>query len=83
VQQDAAVASRRLMALASAPPKGIPPETLFLMGRFAEHYAIAAARARKVYARAYRRVRGRWKRLRMKFQESAVESAPALPDATP
>ena len=31
----------------------------------------------------YRKVRGRWKRLRMKFQESAVESAPALPDATP
>jgi triphosphatase len=83
VQQDAAVASRRLMALASAPPKGIPPETLFLMGRFAEHYAFAPARARKVYARAYRKVRGRWKRLRMKFQESAVESAPALPDATP
>jgi CHAD domain-containing protein len=83
VQQDAAVASRRLMALASTPPKGIAPETLFLMGRFAEHYAIAAGRARKVYARAHRKVRGRWKRLRMKFQESAVESAPALPDATP
>ena len=43
VQQDAAVASRRLKALAGAPPKGIPPETLFLMGRLAEHYAGAAA----------------------------------------
>ena len=47
VQQDAAVASRRLKALAGAPPKGIPPETLFLMGRLAEHYASDALRARK------------------------------------
>jgi triphosphatase len=83
VQQDAAVASRRLAALASAPPKGIAPETLFLMGRLAEHYAGTAARARKVYARAYRKVRGRWKRLRMKFTESAAPTAPALADAGP
>ena len=79
VQQDAAVASRRLKALASAPPKGIPPETLFLMGRLAEHYASAAVRARKLYAKGYRKVRGRWKRLRMKFEESAVNDAPKLP----
>lgn len=59
VQQDAGVASRRLKAIASAPPKGIPPKTLFLMGRLAEHYASVAVRARKRYAKAYRRVRGR------------------------
>ena len=35
VQQDAAVAMQRLKALASAPPKSIPAETLFLMGRLA------------------------------------------------
>lgn len=83
VQQDAAVANRRLAALASAPPKGIPPETLFLMGRLAEHYAGTAARARKVYARAYRKVRGRWKKLRMKFTESAAHTAPTPADAGP
>jgi CHAD domain-containing protein len=83
VQQDAAVASRRLKALASAPPKGIPPETLFLMGRLAEHYVSTAVRARKLYAKGYRKVRGRWKRLRMKFEDSVVNDAPKLPDSGP
>jgi triphosphatase len=83
VQQDAAVAIRRLKALASAPPKGIPPETLFLMGRFAEHYASAALQARKLHAKGYRKVRGRWKKLRMKFEDSAVHDAPKLPDSRP
>jgi triphosphatase len=83
VQQDAGVASRRLKAIASAPPKGIPPKTLFLMGRLAEHYASVAVRARKRYAKAYRRVRGRWKRLRMKFEDSAAKDAPNLPDSGP
>jgi len=84
VQQDAAVASRRLQALAGAPPKGIPPATLFLMGRFAEHYASAAARARKSHAKAYRKVRGKWKRLRMIFEDLAVNHAPtALADSGP
>ena len=83
VQQDAAVASRRLKALASAPPKGIPRETLFLMGRLAEHYASAAVRARKLNAKGYRKVRGRWKRLRMKFEDSAVNDASKLPDSRP
>jgi len=81
-QQDAAVASRRLQALAGAPPKGIPPETLFLMGRFAEHYVRAAARARKLYAKGYRKVRGRWKRLRNKFEVSTVNDAPPLAEST-
>jgi triphosphatase len=83
VQQDAAIAIRRLKALASAPPKGIPPETLFLMGRLAEHYASAAVRARKLYTKGYRKVRGRWKRLRMKFEDSVVNDAPKLADFAP
>jgi CHAD domain-containing protein len=83
VQQDAAVAGRRLKALASAPPKGIPPETLFLMGRLAEHYAGAAVRARKVCAKGFRKVRGKWKRLRVKFAESAVSDVPGIADAGP
>jgi CHAD domain-containing protein len=83
VQQDAAVAGRRLKALASAPPKGIPPETLFLMGRLAEHYASAAVRARKLCAKGYKKVRGRWKRLRMEFEDSGVNDVPKIADSGP
>jgi triphosphatase len=83
VQQDAAVAGRRLKALAGAPPKGIPTETLFLMGRFAEHYVRAASRARKLHAKGYKKVRGKWKRLRMTFEDLAVNEAPALPHSGP
>jgi triphosphatase len=83
VQQDAAVASRRLQTLASAPPKGFPPETLFMMGRLAEHYASTAVRARKWYAKGYRRVRGRWKRLRMKLDNLTANDMPKLADAGP
>jgi triphosphatase len=77
VQQDADVASRRLQALATAPPKGLPPETLFLMGRLAGHYAARAARARKRHARAYRKVRGRWKALRLKLAGSQLRTVRA------
>jgi CHAD domain-containing protein len=77
VQQDAAVANRRLQALAAAPPKGLPPETLFLMGRFAEHYASVAGRARKLHAKGSRKVRDRWKKLRTRFAAAAVDE-PAL-----
>ena len=75
VQQDAAVASRRLRTIASARPNGIPPETMFLMGRLVEHYASAAVRARKLSARGYRKVRGRWKRLRENFKDSTARDA--------
>jgi triphosphatase len=78
VQQDAAVASRRLKAIASAPPHGIPPETMFLMGRLVEHYASAAVRARKLSARGYRKVRGRWKRLRENFKDPTASDAPKI-----
>jgi CHAD domain-containing protein len=81
VQQDAAVASRRLKALASAPPKDIPPETLFLIGRLAEQYASAALRARKRSAKGYRKVRGRWKKLRVSFKEAAAIDLPQRPDS--
>jgi CHAD domain-containing protein len=90
-QQDAAVASRRLKALAGAPPEALPPETLppetlppetlFLMGRLAEHYSSAAMRARKLSAKGYRRVRGRWKELRLRLKDSAANDAPNLPDS--
>ncbi|HEV7611813.1 MAG TPA: CHAD domain-containing protein [Steroidobacteraceae bacterium] len=83
VQQDAIVASRRLKALAGAPPKSLPPETLFLMGRLAGHYSGAASRARKLHAKAYRKVRRKWKRLRMMLEYSAVNDAPKLPGSGP
>jgi triphosphatase len=83
VQQDAAVASRRLGGLAAARPKDIPPETLFLMGRLAEHYASAAAQARSRNAKAYRKVRRRWRRLRRRFKTLAIHDTPALADSVP
>jgi CHAD domain-containing protein len=79
VQQDAAVANRRLKNLAGAPPKGFPPETLFLMGRLAEHYAIAATQARKQHGKGYRKVRGKWKTLRAKLEKSAAIDVPIPP----
>jgi triphosphatase len=76
VQQDAAVAIRRLNALAGANPKNIPAETLFLMGRLAERHLGAARQARKRYATGYRKVREKWKKLRTKFEKPTADSAP-------
>jgi triphosphatase len=83
VQQDAEVASQRLQALAASPPKGMPPQTLFLMGRLAQHYASVALRARKRYARGYRKVRGRWKKLRLKFEDMIVNDTTKAADSGP
>jgi CHAD domain-containing protein len=77
LQQDAAVAMRRLNDLAGAKPKGIPAETLFLMGRLAERHLGAARQARKRCATGYRKVRGKWKKLRTKFEEATANEAPA------
>ena len=76
LQQDAAVAMQRLNALSRAQPKGIPAETLFLMGRLAERHLGAAMHARKRCATGYRRVRQKWKKLRTKFQKSTETEAP-------
>jgi triphosphatase len=81
-QQDADVANRRLQALAAEPPKGLPPETLFLMGRLAAHYAERALKARKRHPRAYRKVRGRWKALKSKLEQLTPHEAP-LPSSGP
>jgi triphosphatase len=76
VQQDAAVAMRRLNALAGAQAKSIPAETLFLMGRLAERHRGTAAQGRKRCATGYRKVRQKWKKLRMKFEKSTANAAP-------
>ncbi len=78
-QQDADVAGQRLRALALNPPKGLPPETLFLMGQLAAHYADQASKARKRHPRAYRKVRERWKALKSRLQALT----PAQPAAGP
>ena len=77
LQQDAAVAMQRLNDLAGAKPKGIPAETLFLMGRLAERHLGAARQARKRCAAGYRKVREKWKKLRTKFEKSTANEAPA------
>jgi triphosphatase len=73
MQQDADVAGRRLETLAAHPPKGLAPETLFLMGRLAAHHTALAAKARKRHPRAYRKVRGRWKTLKSRLEELTPE----------
>ncbi|HZO23570.1 MAG TPA: hypothetical protein VFB37_13795, partial [Steroidobacteraceae bacterium] len=83
VQHDAHVASMRLQGLAAAPPKSLRPETLFLMGRLAEHYAVAAGKARKRFAKSYRKVRGRWKILAQKSPLLQTAAAPAPARAQP
>jgi triphosphatase len=80
MQQDADIAGRRLRALATEPPNGLSPETLFLMGRFAAHYAARASKARKRHPRAYRKVRGRWKTLKSKLVESLPRASSLLTD---
>ena len=74
--QDAAVAIQRLNALARAQPKGLPPQTLFLMGRLAERHLGAVTHARKRSAAGYRKVRQRWNKLRTRFEKSSAEEAP-------
>jgi CHAD domain-containing protein len=68
--QDACMAQGRLAALAAEPASGLPPTTLFLMGRLAEHYARVAGDARRTLTRSWRKVRGkRWKALRARLAE--------------
>jgi triphosphatase len=76
MQQDAHVAGRRLQAIATAHPRGLPPETLFMMGQLAAHYADRASKARKRHPRAYRKVRKKWQALRSKLHEMTPREAP-------
>jgi CHAD domain-containing protein len=68
--QDACMAQGRLAAIAAEPASGLPPTTLFLMGRLAEHYARVAGDTRRTLTRSWRKVRGkRWKALRARLAE--------------
>jgi len=87
--QDAHMARNRLAALAADPANGLPPATLFLMGRLAEHYAGTTVQARQSLTRSWRKVRGkRWRALRTRLVElsdaakahSGVPAQPARAD---
>ena len=78
-QQDAYMANKRLGALAADPASGLPPVTLFLMGRLAEHHERITADARRTVAKSWRKVRGRrWKALRARLGR-ARRSRPSHP----
>jgi CHAD domain-containing protein len=79
-QQDADVAGRRLRALATHPPKGLPPETLFLMGELAAHYRRLAAKSRKRHPRTYRKVQTRWKALKSRLEALGASNPPPPPE---
>lgn len=81
-QQDAYIARSHLSALAADPACGLPPATLFVMGKLAEHHARVTAEARATVTRCWRKVRGRrWKALRARLREfdhpAARASVPA------
>jgi CHAD domain-containing protein len=68
--QDAYMAQNRLAAIAADPSSGLPPATLFLMGRLAEHNVRVTQEARDTLTRSWRKVRGkRWKALRARLGE--------------
>ena len=80
--QDAYVGKSRLAALAAAPGATLPPETLFFMGRLAEHHLGVTARAHKTVRRCWRKVRGkRWKALRGRMSDLCAATHAAEPAA--
>ena len=82
VQQDAYIARNHLTALAADAACGLPPATLFLMGKLAEHHGRVSTDARARVTGCWRKVRGRrWKALRARLKEfdhpEPREAAPA------
>jgi CHAD domain-containing protein len=68
--QDAYMAKRRLATLAEDSANGLPPATLFLMGRLAERQSEVISQASRTLSRSWRRVRGkRWKAMRSRLGE--------------
>jgi CHAD domain-containing protein len=83
--QDACMAQTRLAEIVADPGSALPPTTLFLMGRLAEHYAGITAQTRRTLTRSWRKVRGkRWKALRVRLGEvhdAARTAGHAVPEA--
>jgi CHAD domain-containing protein len=81
-QQDAHMARNHLIALAADPACGLPPATLFLMGKLAEHHTRVTVDARATVTKSWRKVRGRrWKALRARLGE--IDHAAAEPSPLP
>ena len=67
--------------IAADPASALPPTTVFLMGRLAEHYAQVTGETRRTLTRSWRKVRGkRWRALRARLGE-LHESAEIASDA--
>jgi triphosphatase len=67
--QDADMAKNRLAELAASGTP-LPPQTLFLMGRLAEHHLTETQRARRTLERSWSKVDGRrWKALRKRMED--------------
>jgi hypothetical protein len=82
--QDAHLAKNRLEAIAAEAGAGLPPETLFFMGRLAEHHLNITSQARRTLAGAWKKVRGkRWKSLRTRMQQMSVAAQKAIERAPP
>jgi CHAD domain-containing protein len=82
-QQDAQIAKQHLEALAADTHTPLPAETLFLMGRLAEHQLRITAGARNSLERAWKKVSGkRWKMLRARMRQLATEAKQASLRAT-
>jgi CHAD domain-containing protein len=77
VQHDAFVAHKRLSLIAADAASGLPPATLFLMGRLAENHRRITADARRTLSKSWRRVRRRWKALRQRLAEQPAPAAQA------
>lgn len=68
--QDAHLAKDRLACIAAEPRAELPAETLFFMGRLAEHHLGVTAQVRKSLKRGWRKVSGkRWKALRARMEQ--------------
>jgi CHAD domain-containing protein len=87
--QDAYLAKDRLACIAAEPRADLPAETLFFMGRLAEHHLGVTAQARKSLKRGWRKVSGRrWKALHTRMEQlgsaalRASERSSAAPDST-
>ena len=76
--QDAHLAKDRLACIAAEPRADLPAETLFFMGRLAEHHLGITAQVRKSLKRGWRKVSGRrWRALRARMEQHGSAAARA------
>jgi CHAD domain-containing protein len=82
--QDADVALGWLRDLVARPPRRLPPETLFVVGRLAERYARRAVELRQAFPGAFSPIRGRrWKKLRRSLRAGLPARGPGHAPESP